>query len=378
MILEKILSLLNNIRFAEPVRLQLLTVALALFIFNFIAWLVWLYRRPQRTYGSRYRLFGGFLAWSFLIAALALLIAAWARPFIRAGNLIVKRGNIEVIFIVDYSSSMLLKDTGLARIDIASRELMKLPAFEILRDGDRAALFVLGLKGVRYLPLTNDLSNFVGEVSKLGLPTTLLGSNIHWGSDVGGTLERVYTSLDRQDAFPEFKGKDPPKGWRPEIKQNRLVVFLGDGDYFNYNDEKEAKFEVDDKKYFEAGLNEFRKRGLKIYPVGIGTQTGGKVIDILKDYKVGLEYDPKLEEDLKGQESRLNVYNLEYMRNATGAGNIFLMENTSADASGFLKTVIDGHRNISIEPGVNQEKEELWLYFTLAALVFIALAIKLL
>lgn len=367
---EKFFSSFNKINFAEPDKLQLLAVPLAFFILTIIIWSLWLYRRPQRTYGSRYSIFGSFVAWLFLTVALALLTGAWARPFISAGNLIVKRGNIEAVCIVDYSSSMLLKDTGMARIDIASRELMKLPAFEILKEGDRAALFVLGVKGVRYLPLTDDLSNFVGEVSKLGLPTTLLGSNIYWGSDVGATLERVYISLDRQDAFPEFKGKDPPEGWRAEIKPNRLVVFIGDGDYFNYDDKNEAKFEADDKKYFEAGLNEFRKRGLKIYPIGIGTRTGAKMLDILKDYKVGPEYDPKLLEDLKGQESRLNVYNLEYMRNATGAGKLFLMENANADASNFLKTVFDSYRSTSIEPGINQEKEELWLSFILAAIGF--------
>lgn len=366
---EKFLSLFKNINFAEPDKLQLLAVPLAFFILTFVTWLLWLYRRPQRTYGSRYPIFGSFTVWFFLTVALVFLISAWARPFVSTGNLIVKRGNIEAIFIVDYSSSMLLKDTGMARIDIASRELMKLPAFEILKEGDRAALFVLGVKGVRYLPLTSDLSSFVGEVSKLGLPATLIGSNIYWGSDVGGTLERVYTSLDRQDAFPEFKGKEAPEGWRAEIKPNRLVVFIGDGDYFNYNNEEEAKFEADDKKYFEAGLNEFRKRGLKIYPVGIGTRTGAKMLNILKDYKVGLEYDPKLLEDLKGQESRLNVYNLEYMRNATGAGKLFLMENAGTDASNFLKTVFDSHRSTSIEPGMSQEKEELWFYFLVAAIL---------
>ena len=377
MMLEKAYSFLRSINFSEPDKLQLLAVPLALFILVSIFWPLWLYRRPKKTYGSRYPFFGSFVGWSFLTVCLACLIIVLAKPFLAAGNVIVERGNVEVIFIVDYSSSMLLKDTGMARIDIASREMTKLLSFGILRKGDKAALFVLGLKGMRYLPLTSDLDNFGEEVSKLGLPANLMGSNIYWGSDIGATLEKVYTSLDRQDAFFKFKGKDPPPSWRPEIKQNRLVVFIGDGDYFNYeNDEKEI--EEDDKKYFESGLNEFRKRGLKIYPIGIGTRAGAKVIDILKDYKVESEYDSKLVEDLEGQYSRLSAYSLEYMRNATGAEKLFLMENSDADASDFLRTVINNpiYRSISVEPGINQEKQELWLYFTFLALGFMGLAIK--
>lgn len=357
----------HSINFIEPVMLQLLAVPLALFVIAITFWLLWLYRRPKTTYGSRYPLVGRFKFWLSLIIAMALLVLALARPYVKEGSLIVKRGNAEVIFIVDYSASMFLKDTGLARIDIASRELKKLPAFEILKEGDRAALFILGLSGVRYLPLTSDLSSFVAEVSKLGVPNVLYGTNVYWGSNIGSTFEKVYNSLDRQDAFVIFKGKEPPKGWRAEVKSNRLVVFIGDGDYFNYDD-SEKEFEKIDKDYFEAGLSEFRRRGLKIYPIGIGTRTGGKMPDILKGYIKDKEYDPKLEVDLAGQESRLNAYTLEYMRNATGAEKLLLMENSDADASGFLKTVIDSHRNMLIEPSLSQEKEELWLYFVLAAL----------
>lgn len=363
---------IQNIKFAEPVKLQLLAVPLAFFILSIILWLFWLYRRPNKTYGSSYPILGRFKFWIANILFLALLIGVWARPYINKGSLIVKRGNAEVIFLVDYSASMLLKDTGISRIDIASRELLKLPALQILKEGDRAALYILGLQGVRFLPLTSDLSSFVSEVSKLGIPDNLLASNIYWGSDIGSALERVYTSLDRQDAFVTFKGKNPSPGWRPEIKSNRLVVFIGDGDYFNYDDPKEKEFEKEDKEHFEAGLNEFRKRGLKIYPIGIGTRSGGKVISILDNFKRESEYDPKLEEDLKGQESRLNAYHLEYMRNATGADRLFLIENLNADASSFLKTVIDGHRNISIDPGITPERQEVWKYFAILALgVFI-------
>ena len=137
---------------------------------------------------------------------------------------------IEVVFIVDSSASMLLKDTGWARIDLAVREINKLLVTEILKEGDRASCFILGLTGVIGVPLTKDLNTFALEISKLGRPKTLEGNNIYWGSNAGSALTVLYTSLDRWDMFAEFKGEEP-KDWQPKIRRNRLAIIFTDGDF---------------------------------------------------------------------------------------------------------------------------------------------------
>ena len=373
-IIFNFLNSLKNVRFEEPVKLQLLAAALALFVLNIIFWLLWLYRRPKITFGSRYRLFGVYKFWFLLTAVLALLICAWAMPYVVQGNLVVKRGNVETIFVIDSSGSFLLQDTGLARIEIASREVSKLRAHNILRDGDSAALFLLGIGGIRLLPLTSDLSSFTTEVSKIGLPSDLFSSGVYWDSNLGSTLKKVYSSLDRQDMFAEFR-RNEPKNWTPKVKDNRIVILISDGDFFNYIDGEDAELQEKDKKDLTEAIKEFRKRGLKIYPIGIGTRYGARMVDILKNYKKGEEYDPRWEKDLDGQHSRLNAGNLDYLRSATGAERLFLMESSNADATDFLRTVIDSHRSMTIEPGMSSNKEPLFYHFVVAALGLLLLGV---
>lgn len=376
-----LITSLKNVRFEEPVKLQLLAAVLALFVINVFSWLLWLYRRPQKTFGSKYRLFGVYKLWFLLTAVLAILICAWAMPYVTQGNLVVKRGKVDVVFIVDSSASSLLQDTGLARIEIASREISKLTAHKILREGDSAALFLLGLGGIRLLPMTSDLDSFSSEVSKIGIPSDLYSSGVYWDSNLGSTLKKVYTSLDRQDMFAEFKRKEP-KNWVPKVRDNRIVVLLSDGDFFNYGDKRKedipnkspSKFEEEDRKFVARQIKEFKNRGLKIYPIGIGTRTGAPIISILENYKRIDEYDPVLEKDLEGQYSRLNASNLDYLRSATGAERLFLMESSNADASDFLRTVIDSHRSTTIESGMSLDREELWMHFVVAALGLLLLA----
>lgn len=364
-------SLWSNIHFADPEKLQLLVLVVVLIVLGLLAWGFKTSYRPAPTYGSRYPLLGKAKFILCLIVALALLIMAYARPYLERGNIIVKKGNVEVVVLVDTSGSMLLQDTGWARIDIAVREVSKLPALDILKDGDRVSLFILGNMGMRRLPMTKDVSTFATEISRLGRPKDFLGDNIYWGSDVGSAFETLYNSVDRQDMFVEFGTKEPTN-WRPKVKQNRLVIFFSDGDFFNYDDKDEAESAVDDKKNLDSALLELRKRGLKVYPVGIGTRTGAQLSDVLNDYRINEEYDPQLAKDLEGQASRLNPQHLDYIRNATGAERMTTLENSNSDSSSFLRMVIDGHRNMSIEPGMITEKEDMYVYFSVAALLVFA------
>ncbi len=356
----------NNLYFAEPGKLQLLWVAAAIFLSGIIVWMFKLYHRPARTYGSKYPFLGTMKFWFALTLTLFLCIVAYARPFLAKGSVVIKRGSAEVVFIVDYSASMFLKDTGWARIDIAGREIMKIVSGEIIRKGDRAAIFIFGKIASPRIFLTRDLDNFAGEIDKIGRPDTLLFNDLYWGSAVGATFQRVYQSLDRQDMIAEFHKES--ENWRPRPRRNRLVIILSDGDFFNYGDDEETKIKAEsEKKTLNEALAEFRKRGLPVYSVGIGTQSGALLTDILKDYKKGDEYDSEIEEELKGQFSQLNVSNLNLLVTTMG-GQVFTIEHSNGDASGFIKSAIDRHRSMIVESVAEQDRQELWLYALLGAL----------
>lgn len=367
------MSILNwqNIHFAEPEKLQLLYVAAALFFVTVVAWLIKLFLRPKRTHGSRYPFLGTMKFWLSLSVALSLSILAYALPFSSKGHTAFSRGNVEVVFIVDYSASFFLKDTGQSRIDIAAREIVKSLSGGIIKEGDRAAILIFGKMVSPRLFLTRDLGALATEADKIGRPINLLNNDLFWGTAIATTLKRLNEVLDRQDMFAELH--EESKNWRPKPKQNRIVIIFSDGDFFNYSGEEGGRERAElEKNNLETELQELKKRNIPVYSVGIGTRSGAGLIDILRDYKKGAEYDPVLEEELRDQVSRLNTANLDHIATITG-GRSFFVENFRSDAGGFIRASVDKHRSTFVESAPGEEKEELWLYFLLVALlVFIA------
>ena len=362
--------MMSEIHFLRPDKLQLLWMVAALFFLGISVWALKRRLRSPKTSGSTYPFLGTMKFWFALMLTLALCVVAWARPFLEKGRVAIKQGNAEIVFVVDCSASMLLKDTGLARVDIAEREITKALASGIIKKGDRTAIFIFGKILSPRIFLTRDLDSFANEVGKIGRPKALIGNDLYWGSAIGSALRRTFEALDRQDMVVEF-GKES-ESWRPKKRSDRLVIFLSDGDFFNYSNDGQAKLKSGlEKENLKWSLQEFRKRGLVIYSLGIGTRSGAPLVDILKDYKVDQEYDRSLETELKKQFSRLNSENLSYLASATG-GLTFTLEHSSGDAGRFIKTVIDRHRSTYIEPIVQQERQELWLYVLLTAVaVFI-------
>lgn len=363
---------MSEINFLEPEKLQLLWLVAVLFLFGIFIWVLKLRFRPPRTSGSRYPFLGKMKFWFALTVSLALCVVAWARPFLEKGTVSIKRGNAEIVFVVDYSASMFLKDTGWARVDIAGREIAKVLSNGVIRKGDRTAVFVFGKIFSPRIFLTRDTDLFSSEIGKIGRPKVLRSNDLYWGSAIGASLRRTFEALDRQDMVAEF-GKESD-GWRPKNRRDRLIIFLSDGDFFNYGSDEEARLRAGlERENLNGSLREFKKRGLVIYSLGIGTQAGAPLTDILKDYKKD-GYDQNIETDLKGQFSRLNLTNLNYLAAVTG-GKTFAIEHMSGDASGFIKTAIDRHRSTFIEPILEQERQELWLYALLSALAVFVLGL---
>lgn len=357
----------QNIHFLEPEKLQLLYVAAALFFISLAFWVLKFFLRPKRSHGSRYPFLGKMKFWLALSVTLSALIVAYARPFIPRGRVIVSRGSAEVVFVVDYSASMFLRDTGWPRIDIAANEITKSISGSILREGDRASILIFGKMVSPMLPLTRDLGSLATEADKIGRPISLLSSDLFWGTAIATTFKRVHEILDRQDMIAEFHKES--ENFRPRPRQNRLVILLSDGDFFNYiGDEDSREIIESEKKNLGLELQELKKRNIPVYSVGIGTGSGARLTDILDGYQPGTEYDPKLKEELTGQVSRLNMSNLDYISMITG-GRTFSVNDFRIDAGGFIRASVDRHRSVSVENIPGEEREELWLHFLLTGLV---------
>ena len=121
-------------------------------------------------------------------------------------------------------------------------------------------------------------------------------------------------------------------------------------------------------------MAEFQRRGLKIYPIGIGTRTGVDLPDVLLDYAKGIDYDDALEAELEGLRTQLNTDTLSFLEQRSG-GRQFIIDSSEVSASSFLKDVIDSHRSISFELVADDETQEIWQYVLGLAILAFAAAI---
>src|SRR3989344_299749 len=362
---EKILSLKSNLLFINPEYLSLFVLVYVL-IFVWIASFFLRYKnRPEKTAGSRHPFVGRMLRFCFILIlfVIPLSILSLARPYFPEGSVKFKNGSVEVLFVVDDSISMWAKDVSPSRLGVVVKEISKVYSSGFIEEGDRAALFLFGKTSLKKLRLSRDIGRFINEVSKISQPETLIGDDHPFDSDIPLMLEDVYGFLDRQDNIK----RDP--NWRPFPNKNRIVLFFGDGDY------RFKELSPEDKKRLNNAIGQFRRRGLKIFSVGIGTRVGSPLVSVLNNYKEGKDYDPKVREELKDQGlTRLDISTLNFLSNQTG-GSITTVENESMSAEGFLKKVINDHRKPSIETIAEPEKQELWQEFLFSALFFLVVAI---
>ena len=348
----------ESVEFANPEYLAIVPIAGLLLVFGLLVFAVRLQLRPARTEGSSYPLFGHIKFWFMAIVALTLVAIAAARPFWIYGGSSFKRGDVAVVVAIDASASMWVKDLGPSRLELAVREALSLYTQDILTPGDRTAVFVWGTTALRRVHMSSNAERFVEEVGRIGPPATLSGDAFPWDSDVATAFESIYLSLDNQDRFEAGE-----ESWTPEERSDRLVLLFTDGDFL---------MDAEQRSRMDVALGEFRRRGLAIYPVAIGTRTGMNINSVLTDYVRGVDYDQTLEADLEGQRTRLALDNLGALEQRTG-GRTFIVDSPQVVSSTFLRNVVDSHRSISFQLIPAEDKQEVWQWVVmLAILVFVA------
>lgn len=352
----------ESIEFASPEYLLALPIAAALLVLGLIVHLLKLRGRPARTHGSSYPLVGRIKLWYVSVLVLAVASIAAARPFFAYGGSSFKRGDVDVAIAIDVSASMWVKDLGPSRLEVAIRDALALQSQDILRGGDRAAVFVFGGTAMRKVHLSTNVERLMDVVGKLRPPETLTGDAFPWDSDIASALEHIYQSLDNQDRFQAGEDEDE---WEPVKRTDRVVLLFSDGDF---------AADAEQMKRLDVALIEIQRRGLAIYPIGIGTRGGVELLEILRDYEPGRDFDDTLPADLADQRTRLNMEGLSLLAQRTG-GKTFMIDSVGMNASAFMRDAVDSHRAVSFQLIPEEERQEVWQYVVLTSIVLFVLAV---
>ncbi len=372
----------DSFHFLEPAFLYLLIPLAILFVLWLGITVIKRIKRPKRTYSSKYPLVGKIKLWGlFVVPAGVLMVLAMAKPSLNQDSFRVSRGGVEVILVIDRSISMRADDVKPTRLDIAKREAFNIESF--LAEGDKTALFIFGKESHRKIYLSERFENTFGQMAKISFPDSLKGDALIWDSDFATMLENIYQSLDRQDSGDRDYLKHH---YVSKKRSNRIVIIFSDGEDQFKKDKpttpEEAKSRDDYIKRLNGALREFQKRGLKIYPVGIGTQKGVSWPSLLRGYKKGYarndDYEEYLIKQWQNGISRIDKENLMFLARSTGAtpgNNIWTVENGATTVKSYLNSVINSNRRTLLEFGQSENDQDLWQYCLIAAAVVLVLGI---
>ena len=352
-------ALRESVEFQNPEFLAVVPIAGLLLLLGSVIFAIRLALRPAKTHGSTYPLLGHIKFWFCAVIALAILSVAAARPFWVYGASSFKRGDVDVAVAVDASASMWARDLGPSRLDIAVREALTLYTQEVLTPGDRVALFVFGTTALRQVHLSSNAERFVEQVGQIAPPDQLSGDAFPWDSDVTTAFEHVYQSIDNQDRF-----ESGDENWEPEERTDRVVLLFTDGDFASDNEQLAR---------LDQALAEFGRRGLAVYPVVVGTRTGVDLDSVLVNYVRGIDYDATLEADLEGIRTRLNPDSVSSFDQRSG-GRSFVIDSAGLSSANFLRNAIDGHRSITFQLIPSDDKQEVWQWVVMLAVMVLVVA----
>jgi hypothetical protein len=348
----------HGVQFHDPIYLDVAVLAAAVLCLGIAVQIVLVRRRPARTRGSSYPLLGGSSLWFVTTILLGVAAVAAARPLLVSRDAAFTRGSVDVALLVDVSASMWARDLGVSRLEIAAREALGLR--DMLRPGDRAALFVFGGSAIRKVHLSANLDRLAEIVVNLRPPDVVAADAFPWESDVVNALEHLSAALDTQD---RFESRQPH--WQPEPRANRFVVLFTDGDF---------SLDAEHAQRLEDALALFRRRGVSIYAVGIGTKAGAGLADVLSQYRRGDGVDTSLLQEIADLKTSLNPAAVELFSRRTG-GNAALIEQPLGGAQDLLRQAVNSHRAVSLQTGADEQKQEIWGRVLSAGLLLLAAAI---
>ena len=333
--LERLIDL-ESLRFGEPLYLWLLIAPALLFVLW--VWQVARRRIDARRYRAvrlipvreRFAPVGELAFWLALVAALSLTILALSRP--RAITAIVRSPGVDIVLLMDGSTSMRVRDMG--GIDRWQRAMqwVRILTKTLSWTGDRMALASFADIAVPQVRLTRDPNTVLFFLDHLDdAPTFRLENDTSWNTNVE---DAIYWGVKLVDTDQEMYGAS---------KNARTFVVISDGQVWSGN--------------VQRAINEAAKRGIAVDVVGVGTSNGG-IIPLPRDDKGVV---------LAGFESIRSILDRTSLREIARAGSGEYFELGTAPDEQIAARIIQNAARRSGNDQVAESFDELYWYLLAAA-----------
>ncbi|NJB81277.1 vWA domain-containing protein [Wenyingzhuangia aestuarii] len=245
-------------RLEEPIyfyALALLPFLLVVLLYKF-----WWQKRKQKAFATAgllqklapdFSVYKSTLKYVFLALAIASLVIALVNPKIGTKLETVKREGVDIVFALDVSKSMLSEDIAPNRLEKAKQIILK--TIDQL-GSDRIGIIIYAGNSYPLLPITTDHA-----AAKLFLKN----ASPDMVSSQGTAINEALSSAKNY--------------YNNEEQTNKYLVILSDGEDHEENTVEQAK--------------ELAKEGIKVITIGVGTEKGGVIPDMINGYKKGLKKD---------------------------------------------------------------------------------------
>jgi len=244
----------------EPIYFYLLAIIPAMIVVFLLTF--WWKKRTQRNFsnGSLLALlapntstFKSVLKLTFLLIGLSLLIISLTNPKMGTKLKTVKREGVDVVFALDVSKSMLAEDIAPNRLEKSKQIISKI----IDKLGsDRVGIIIYAGNSYPLLPITTDHA-----AAKMFLQNANPDMVSSQGTAINDALELAKTYYNNDE------------------QTNRFLIIISDGE-----DHQEETKQV---------AQNISNEGIKVYTVGVGTQTGGPIPMKLNGSLIGYKKDNK-------------------------------------------------------------------------------------
>lgn len=244
----------------EPIYFYLFFIIPAMLVVFLLVF--WWKKRTQRKFSDTYLLqklapntstFKATLKLIILFIGIAFLIISLANPKMGTKIQTVKREGVDIVFALDISKSMLAEDIAPNRLEKAKQIIAKI----IDKLGsDRVGIIVYAGNSYPLLPITTD--HAAANMFLQNANPDMVSSQ---GTAINEALELAKTFYNNDE------------------QTNRFLIIISDGE-----DHQEETKQV---------AQNLANSGVKIYTIGVGTQSGGPIPIRLNNSMIGYKKDNK-------------------------------------------------------------------------------------
>lgn len=263
--------------------------------------------------------------------AFALIMVALLGPSFGAAKREVQSVGKDIMICVDLSKSMDAFDITPTRLEKVKYEMKRIVA---AFNSDRLGIIIFSSEAFMQSPLTYDqnaLNLFIEAMSTSLVPSA--------GTDFGPPLRMAMEKLEQDES-------------RISQTKSKIIVLISDGEDFGDETNDIAR--------------EIESKGLKLFTLGVGTETGGSI-------RSGSGYRTDREGNVIV--SKLNTQSLQSLADRTG-GQYFEINDNRNDVARLINT-INGIEGELMDARLVDVSANKYFYFLLIAVILLALDVLL-